>query len=273
VGTDRLRAPVRWAARTVLLLYICLACLLPFAALVVVSFQRFWSGRLHASSFTTANYHSLFSNPFTSLALRNSLVLAVVVATVATVLSGVLAVYVKRLSARGVARAVDGVVKLPATVSHVVMAVGVLVALGGAPFHLAGTTSILFIAYLVLYMPQASIAARAAADQVGDDLVEASAVSGASPARTFGLVNAPLMAGGLISGWSFVFVMVVGDITASVLLSGPSNPVVGSTIYSLLQNGSYPTIAGLASIMTVLSFVVITTTLILGNRRKSRQER
>ena len=59
-------------------------------------------------------------------------------------------------------RVVDGAIKFPATLSHIVLAVGFVLALGGEPFNLAGTILILMLAYLALYFPQTAVAADSA---------------------------------------------------------------------------------------------------------------
>ena len=76
-------------------------------------------------------------------------------------------------------RVVDGSIKFPATLSHIVLAVGFVLALGGEPFNLAGTILILMLAYLALYFPQTAVAADGAVGQVGRELPEASRVAGA----------------------------------------------------------------------------------------------
>ena len=48
-----------------------------------------------------------------------------------------------------------------------------------------------------------------------------------------------------------------GEITASALLSGPSNPVVGLVLLDLWENGSFPQLTAMAVIMTVLDTVVV----------------
>ena len=60
-------------------------------------------------------------------------------------------------------KVLDGAVKLPAAISSIVIAVGFLLAFSGPPFNLNGSLLILLLAYLVLYMPQGSVAADAAA--------------------------------------------------------------------------------------------------------------
>ena len=82
-------------------------------------------------------------------------------------------------SGRASAACLDGAIKFPATLSHIVIAVGFVLALGGEPFNLGGTVVILMLAYLALYLPQTSVATDDAVAQVGRELPEASRVGGA----------------------------------------------------------------------------------------------
>ncbi|GAB2995543.1 hypothetical protein [Amycolatopsis acidiphila] len=63
---------------------------------------------------------------------------------------------------------------------------------------------------------------------MGGELSEASWVAGRGRGATVRKIVLPLTRPGLISGWTFVFVLVAGDITASSLLAGPSTPWSGS---------------------------------------------
>lgn len=63
----------------------------------------------------------------------------------------------------------------------------------------------------------------------------------------------------------FVFVLVMGDITASAILAGTNTPVVGVTMLSLFQNGTYTQLAVPAAVVTLLSMIVVIATLLLVN--------
>lgn len=211
------------------------------------------------------------ANSQTLNGLVNSLVLGVVTATVAILLA-VLVWY--RVSGPGARRGggfIDGVTKLPGALSHMVIGVALLAVLGGPPLGLSGTLTLLIIAYIVLYLPQASVSAQSASQLVGGELSEASRVSGRGPGATVRKIVLPLARPGLISGWTFVFVLVAGDITASALLASPSNPVVGFVITTLFQNGTYPLLAALGAVISLVSSVVVLTALSFAGRRRPRR--
>jgi iron(III) transport system permease protein len=257
---------LRIVARLILLSYILIAAVLPLLALLLVSLNGFWTPWVNWSGLNfNAFTHVLFGNPQTSLSLRNSIFLGLVGATIGTFAAATLALFVRKYGGPATA-VVDAVVKLPASVSSIVLAVGFILAFSGPPFNLNGTLLILLLGYLVLYMPQASVAADAAAAQVGKELTEASHISGAGAGRTFLRISLPLMVAGMVAGWMLLFVRMISDLTVSAVLAGSNNPVVGFRILEIYEGGNFATLAALSSVLTLISAVVVTSLMIFTKR-------
>jgi iron(III) transport system permease protein len=188
--------------------------------------------------------------------LFNSLGLALLGATVAMLVAAVFALYLRTSSSR-LSRTIDALIKLPSALSAIVIGLGFVLAFAGPPFQLGNTFAILLLCYLVLFLPQATISADAAAAQIDRQLSEASWVAGAGGWTTFIRVNLPLMVPGLIAGWGLLFVWMTGELNASIMLSGTRVPVVGYQILQVFQTGGYPTLASLALILTAINVVVL----------------
>jgi iron(III) transport system permease protein len=159
-----------------------------------------------------------------------------------------------------------GILKAPAAITHIVFAIALIIAFGGPPTNWTGTPVILIAAYMIMYFPQASFYTAASMQQIGRPLVEASAVSGAHDARTVRKVLTPLMAPGLIAAWALIFVLMFGDVTASAMLGSTSTPVVGFVMLDEWQSGTFPAIAALGVVMTVVSTVVVLAALRIRDR-------
>ncbi|SDG84386.1 ABC transporter permease [Microbacterium pygmaeum] len=265
------RPGARLFARALMLLYIVLSCILPVIALAYVAMQPFWNGQ-----FTTQLNFNAFIGLFaegsqTANALRNSVILGVVAATICVIL-GVLVTYHMGRTRR-FSGVLSGIFKLPGIVSHLILAIALLSAFAGPPFNLGGTTTILLIAYVVIYFTYAAVTSEAAALQVGKDLKDASSVSGRGPAYTLRAISLPLMLPALAAGWVFVFVLAMGDITASAILAGPNSPVVGFTMLSLFQNSTYAQVTAFATVITVISSVVVGAVLIFTGRAERKKRR
>lgn len=257
---------LRTPARIVMLLYLAATSVLPFSALVLVSMQGFWSPNVRWSSLSFSNYGEvLFQDDATVTAIRNSGLLAFIGATLAVFIAVTVAYFVIRTSASG--RIADGVVKLPGAVSNIIIGVAFLITFSGAPFQLGGTLWILFLAYITINMPQASLTAGTALEQVGRDLWEASYVCGASETRTFRKILVPLAMPGLVAGWAMVFVLMAGDLSVSSMLASTGTRVVGFVLLDLWQFGIYPKVAAFAVGISVLAFTVVGTVLLVTRRR------
>jgi len=253
----------KWVARGVMIAYLAAASLVPLLGLFFVSLQRFWSSHITWQSFTLDVLKDILAGDnLAHKALETSLLLGLVGATLSILLATMLMLYVRQR--KGLfPKFVDGVTKAPSAVSHTVIGLAMVIALAGPPFNLAGTLTILLIAYLIIYMPQAAISTGSGLDQIGHELMEASAVAGASQARTFTRITLPLMRPALAAGWALLFVMIVGDLTASALLATNANPVVGFVIYDIFNSATYSSLAAIACIVGAISFAVVCTVMVL----------
>lgn len=260
----------KWVARIVVLAFVAASTVLPFAALLLVALQPFWSPIVDLTTLSLQHFEKLFQTGITYRALTTSLTLGVVGATIGMIVAAVLMEYARDRGGWR-ANAVLGIVRLPGAIIHVVLGVGFLIVLGAPPFNLQGTALILLLAYIVIYMPQAATAAGSAIEQVGGELIEAGRMAGAGKGRVFGRVTLPLILPGLAAGWAMIFVVMIGDLTASALLAGTNNPVVGFVILDIWENGLYSALAAFAALISMISTAVVMLVLYLGRGGRSEQ--
>ncbi|WP_169979569.1 iron ABC transporter permease [Microbispora sp. H10836] len=272
-GTGRIPlGRLRIWARLAMLAYLIFAVVLPLSALVLVSFNGFW-GNIRWTELSVAPFLDVLSKPANFAAVQNSLVFALIVATVAMLLSACMA-WAAVTSPGRLSQVAAAIAKVPAAVPPIVIGVGIVLAVAGPPFFLGGTALILILGFLIVAMPEASITSEAAVGQVGHELGHASALSGASPLRTFRSVYLPLMMPGLAAGWTLIFVRIMADVEMSVLLASTGTPVIGFQLLSIFEgSGGYAELAALALFVTITSItmvtIVLSTTAAL-QRRRSR---
>ncbi|MEZ3158927.1 iron ABC transporter permease [Microbacterium sp. BWT-B31] len=249
----------KWVARAALIVYLLLVAVLPFVALLIVSMQPFWQPTINFSVLTLDNITGFFtdSTSHARSGYLNSIRLGLIGATLIILIALVLVIFANDRGGR-VGKTVLGLVRLPSVVSALVIAVGVLVTFAGPPFSLAGSLVILLLAYVIMFLPQGSIAVAVARTQVGNDLIEASSMAGATSARTATSVVWPLMRPGVAFAWGMMFVLVVSDLEASVILAGPGNPVVGSEFQAIYTSGVFADLAALGVIVCLTSLVIVT---------------
>jgi iron(III) transport system permease protein len=255
----------RWPARLLMIAYLALAAVLPLLGLVMVALEPFWTAKVQWRRLGFANFTAMLHVPEVSQGLHNSILLGLAGALV-VVICAVLVSQLTELTKLRSWRIVDGILKIPAAITHIIVAIGLIIAFAGPPFSWGGTATILLVAYIILYFPQASFFASAAVQQIGLPLLEAAKVNGAGPARQLWRVTLPLMAPALIASWSLIFVLITGDITASVMLSSANTPVIGFVMLDQWSDGNFPQIAALGVLMTVISTLVVLGALGVRNR-------
>jgi iron(III) transport system permease protein len=268
----------RWrhVARSLTLLYLVLTSVFPLVGLLLVAFQPFWTPRVDFAHLTVQNFERmLVGHQVAGRALNTSITLGLAGGAIAIAV-GMLIGLAQRGNANGRTvgarwgRALDVVAKMPAAFSSIVIGLGFVVAFSGAPFHLEGTRLILLLCYVVIFMPEASIAAGSAMSQIGSDLAEASYISGAREWRTFSRVTLPLAWPGLASGWALVFVLITGELAASTLLASTKTPVIGFVLVDSWESGIVGQMAAFASVVTAITSAAVVILLLLGRQRYRR---
>lgn len=263
--------PWRWLGRATLLLYILFAAVLPVLALVLVSFQNFWSGDIIGSGWSLRHYERVLGAPSGIIAVKNSLFHGLVTGAI-TVLAGALLMVYAHRNRNWMGRIAETVGKVPAAISNAVFGVAFILALGGPPFNLGGTVYILMAAFFVVYMPYAAITSETAVSTIDRSLEEAAAVSGARETQRMTSVILPLMTPGLFAAWALVFVRIVGDLPLAVLLGTSDTATIGYLLLDVFEQGTFGTVAALSLMMTAISVPIVLIMLRLGSPRWKRNK-
>src|SRR5262249_37839589 len=134
INLRRWRRPIQG----LILAYLFVITVLPTFALLLVSLSGFWNPVVHWSRLSFHDItKSLSADPETVSALQHSLVLALVGASIGMLAAACASVGAIRSQGR-LRRIGDAAVKLPASISHIVIAVGFILAFSGSPFNLGG---------------------------------------------------------------------------------------------------------------------------------------
>jgi iron(III) transport system permease protein len=141
-------------------------------------------------------------------------------------------------------------------VSGVVLAVALFVAYT-PPLMLYGTLWILFIAYLTKEMPVGYAQSDATFRAIPAELEDAGRILGAGRFRILRDVTAPLARSGLIAAWCFIFIGVIRELSASIILFTPNTRVISVVIFDLKEEGQFGAIAVLGLVMLVLTFATV----------------
>jgi iron(III) transport system permease protein len=125
------------------------------------------------------------------------------------------------------------------------------------PFVLYGTLWILLIAFVTLAMPAAYQQLQSAFRAVNPDLEEASRILGGTRLGTLWRITAPLLRTSVIATWCFIFVGVIRELSAAIMLFTSETKVVSVLIFDLNESGDLGAIAVLGLLMLVLTFAVV----------------
>lgn len=245
----------RYVGRAIFLIYACVAVVLPIFGLVYVAGLDFWT-----STWPPQHWH-LFSSirraiddPVIRSAIKTSVILGVATGAVLIAIAHLLA-YGQRLFPR-LGQFVDALTKTPAVVAQILIAISLLVTLGAPPFQVS-TQWLLFIGYLVVFVPFASVMTTGAQAQVGRDIIEAAKIADSSDLRTFRSIVTPLMRPSLVAGFLLMYVLISGETNVSLILASTQRPVVGFVMLDLFNFASFPIVASFALVITVVNLVCI----------------
>jgi iron(III) transport system permease protein len=240
----------------------CLAVMLaaiglPYAILAKAAFARAWAQPLGGDNLTLANVtFTFFEYSATQAAIVNTLELGVVTATVGAVLAAVLAYVANRKLVVG-HQVLGFLAVAPVVIPGVVLAVGLFIAYTRPPFLLYGTLAILFVAYLTKEMPVGYAQSDATFKGIQPDLEEAGRILGAGRLRVLGEITAPLARSGIIATWCFVFIGVIRELSASIILFTPNTKVMSVVIFDLKEEGQFGAIAVLGLFMLAMTFATV----------------
>ena len=230
---------------------------LPYFALLNATFSRLASHLVSVNNFTLQNIHFVFFElSATELAIKNTFILGLLAATIGTIIAVVIGYITARKAMTG-HRALSFLATAPIAIPGIVLGVGLFFSYTRPPLVLYGTLWILLIAYVTLAMPAAYQQLQSAFRAVHPELEDAGRILGATRLRTLWQITAPLLRTSVIATWCFIFVGVIRELSAAILLFTSQTKVMSVLIYDLNESGDLAAIAVLGLTMLVITFGVV----------------
>lgn len=245
-----------WLFFGVCALYILVAVVLPLAALIFTSLERFATVILSQAEFTLANFRTALSLGPVRVALVNSLSLGFGVATVGVVLMAFLVwiIYRSRIVGRGV---IEYLVMFPQAVPRLVFGLALLWAWINMPVSIYGTLWLLAIAYLTVMLPLGVRTLAGVVLQIDKSLEECARVCGAGWMYQMRTVTLPLLKPGILAAWLLIFMACVRELGVSVFLMGPNAKVIAPSIVAAFASSGTELTAAMALIQTATVIVAL----------------
>jgi iron(III) transport system permease protein len=261
----------RWVMLAVAMLVLMCPVFLPYFALLNASLSKIASHLVSLNNFTLQNLHFVFFElSATSLALRNTFILGILSATCGTVLALVISYVTTRKAVTGY-RVLGFLATAPVAIPGIVLGVGLFFTYTRPPFVLYGTLWILLIAFVTLAMPAAYQQLQSAFRSVHPELEDASRILGATRLRALWQITAPLLRTSVIATWCFVFVGVIRELSAAIMLFTSQTKVLSVLIYDLNESGDLAAISVLGLFMLIITFSVVALANSLRGRGNARR--
>lgn len=245
----------------------------PIVSLIVFSFNEnrlatVWSG------FSTEWYVALFQNQQILGAAWISLKVAVVSATLGTIL-GTLAAYVLVRFGRFRTRSLlTGMSAAPLVMPDVITGLSLLllfVAMEQAIGWPAGRgMTTIIIAHTTFCMAYVTVVVQSRLSDMDESLEEAAMDLGARPARVFFDVTIPVIAPALVAGWLLAFTLSLDDLVVASFVTGPGASTLPMVIFSKVRLGVSPDINALATIIIAIVALGVFVASILLRRKPNR---
>jgi iron(III) transport system permease protein len=249
----------RWPVALATFLLFAISLGLPLLTLVWQSFYRNLAQPFVGSTGLASweNYQFILHYPIFVDAVKTSVLLAVMAATIIVLLTFVMA----WIALRAVPRSgwvLDSLAFMPVAIPHVIVGAAVLFAYLMLPIPVYNTIWILLIAYVTMYLPYGMRFISSGLTQIHKELEESAEVSGARVRQVFLRILLPLLLPVLLAAWIYIFVLAVRELSASVFLVGPGTHVLGTISLTMWEEGgSYGAVAALGVIQIMPLIVIV----------------
>ncbi len=224
--------------------------------------------RFDPDAYSLKHYRDFFTNDDWQNAVRNSIQIAPV-ATLLSVSFGTLAAIGLSQPHVPFRRAIMAILISPMIVPLIISAAGMYFFY--SRIGLQGTYMGVVLAHAALGIPFVIITVTATLVGFDNSLTRAAANMGASPVRTFFKVQMPLILPGVISGGLFAFITSFDEVVVVLFVGSAGQKTLPWQMFTGLREQISPTILAVATLLVVISIMLLTTLELL--RRRSERLR
>ena len=240
---------------------------LPMLILVVFSFNAsrlvtVWGG------FSTQWYGALFRNQALMDAAWVTVRIALVSATLATVLGTLAAITLTRYGRFRGRALFTGLVYAPMVMPEVITGLALLLLFVAIGFDRGFWT--IMLAHTTFTLCFVAVVVQARLVTFDRSLEEAAQDLGATPLRVFLTVTLPLIAPAVVAGFLLAFTLSLDDLVIASFTSGPGATTLPMRIYSQVRLGVTPEINAASTILIGLVTVAVLTAALATKHRASR---
>jgi len=239
------------------LLFNALVITFMLAPLVIVCVVAFTPGNTLAiptTEFSLRWFRAVFAHSDFVQSFKNSLWLASISATLATVLAVPAGLAIARHSFPG-RDFLNGLFLSPLIIPHLVLGVALL-----RTFSLIGATGSFFwlaLAHVVIITPYVLRLVLASVEGSDRSAEQAALSLGASQATVFTRVTLPMILPGVTGGWLLAFINSFDEVTMSIFVTAPSTVTLPVRMYMYATESIDPLMAAVSALMVALTAVAM----------------
>jgi spermidine/putrescine transport system permease protein len=225
---------------------------LPISVLIFMSFNKSdapftWTG------FSTKWYSVLFNSPNIIEGFKNTLIVAVFTTIISIVLGTLLAIGLARYQKSS---ALEAVALTPAIFPDLALAIGLLALF--TSLHLTLGLHSVIISHALFCMAFVTAIVRGRLSQIDSSLEEAAQDLGDTAVGTFFRITLPSIKPAIIAGGLLAFTLSLDEFVIAFFTDGPSTPTLPIVIYSMVRFGVSPEINALATVVLLISVLIVT---------------
>lgn len=239
---------------------------LPIFVLILFSFN---TSQLNITfeGFTLKWYGELFKNTTLLLALKNTLIVAIVSTVVSTVI-GTISAYGLYKYDFPLKKLVNKLLYIPVVIPEIVLGISLLAIYTVFKLELGMMT--LILAHISFSIPFVIINVRNVLEQMDGNLILAANDLGASKLKTFLYITIPSLMPGILSGAVLAFTLSLDDVVISYFTAGPGSNTLPLEIYSIIKTGVTPDVNALITLMLLVIFIVLTISVLINLRKMKK---
>lgn len=239
---------------------------LPIFVLILFSFN---TSQLNITfeGFTLKWYGELFKNTMLLLALKNTLIVAIVSTAVSTVI-GTISAYGLYKYDFPLKKLVNKLLYIPVVIPEIVLGISLLAIYTVFKLELGMMT--LILAHISFSIPFVIINVRNVLEQMDGNLILAANDLGASKLKTFLYITIPSLMPGILSGAELAFTLSLDDVVISYFTAGPGSNTLPLQIYSIIKTGVTPDVNALITLMLLVIFIVLTISVLINLRKMKK---
>ena len=215
----------------------------------MVSVSPLWTGLFKPERANLSNFnYVMFDFGMTQVAITNSLIISFTGATIGVLLGALQAYYVRR-STGWLARIAEPILSLPIGIPGIIIGLGFLIFLIGTPLY--STIWIIIIACVAHFFPLALRNISAMLLSINSELEQSARASGASWLQSMRYVLLPLIMPALIASWLLLFIILIRELGATILLYAQGTETV-SVALVILSEQNFGYVAALAVVQVAM---------------------